>query len=74
VVVRRGDGEETILLGPITYIEHQTLPFEAGDAVSVRACKTMVDGKPHWLARQVDGKDTRVTFIDDGKNPSWDPR
>lgn len=74
VVVRRGDGEETILLGPITYIEHQTLPFEAGDAVSVRACKTMIDGKPHWLARQVDGKDTRVTFIDDGKNPSWDPR
>lgn len=74
VVVRRGDGEETVLLGPITYIDHQKLPFEAGDAVSLRACKTVIDGKPHWLARQVDAKDTRVTLIDDARNPSWDPR
>jgi hypothetical protein len=74
VVVRRGDGEETILLGPITYLEHQKLPFEAGDAVSVRACKTVIDGKPHWLARQVDAKDSRVTLIDDARVPSWDPR
>jgi sporulation protein YlmC with PRC-barrel domain len=74
VVVRRGDGEETVLLGPITYVEHQKLPFEVGDAVSVRACKTTIDGKPHWLARQVDAKDNRITLIDDARVPSWDPR
>jgi hypothetical protein len=74
VVVKRSDGEETVLLGPITYLEHQKLPFEVGDAVSVRACKTTIDGKPHWLARQVDAKDSRVTLIDESRVPSWDPR
>jgi len=74
VVVKRGDGDVTVLLGPITYLEHQTLPFEIGDAVSVRACKTVIDGTSHWIARQVDAKDSRVTLIDESRVPSWDPR
>jgi hypothetical protein len=40
----------------------------------VRACKTTIDGKPHWLARRVDAKDNRITLIDDARVPSWDPR
>ncbi len=68
-----GDGgaEEVILLGPVSYMANQKTFCQAGDAVKVNACRTMIDGRKYWIARSIDCKDGRVVMIDGNNAPVW---
>jgi len=73
--LRGVDGVEvTILLGPVGFVDLEALPIGVGDRVTVRACRTSIDDSRHWMARTIEGKDTRTTLLDDHRGPSWDPR
>ncbi|MBS0195491.1 MAG: PRC-barrel domain-containing protein [Planctomycetes bacterium] len=69
----RGDNgaEETILIGPVSYMANQKAFCKAGDAVKVDACRTMIDGRKYWIARSIDCKDGRVVMIDGNNAPVW---
>ncbi len=74
VKIKTANAEETILLGPAWYITNQRLDWKTGDTISVEACRTSINGKPHWLARSADVKGTKLELISSGNAPAWDKR
>ena len=67
-----GDGgEETVLLGPVWYMDNQKLAMKNGDPVKVVACRTSIGGQRYWLARSVECKSVHVLLLDGTKAPAW---
>lgn len=72
--IKVGNMEETILLGPVWYLDKQKLAFAAGDQVTVDTCKITINGTTHWIANSVDSNGTKVVLLDGNKGPAWDTR
>ncbi len=66
-----GGTDETVLIGPLAYVEGQKNMCKPGDTVTIEASRTRINGKPYWLARSVDCKSTKVVYIDGSDAPSW---
>lgn len=68
-----GDGarEETVLLGPSWYMDHQEF-CKAGDTVKVKVCRTTIDGRRFWLARTIENRGRTVEMLDRTNAPAWD--
>lgn len=71
-----GDGgrEELILIGPAQYMAKQKSICKAGDTIKVEASRTMINGKPYWIARSIDCKDKRTELLDGSNAPVWAQR
>jgi sporulation protein YlmC with PRC-barrel domain len=69
-----GDGakDETILLGPSMYMDHQELNCKAGDSIKVDAIRTIINGRNYWLARSVEFKGKSIVLLDGKNAPAWD--
>ena len=66
-----GGTDETVLIGPLAYVEGQKNMCKPGDTVTIEASRTRINGKSYWLARSVDCKSTKVVYIDGSDAPSW---
>jgi sporulation protein YlmC with PRC-barrel domain len=70
--VHATDGsDEVILLGPVSYLDHQKPTWQTGDTVKIEACRTTVEGHAYWLARSIDCKETRAVLLDGNNTPAW---
>jgi sporulation protein YlmC with PRC-barrel domain len=63
--------EELVLLGPARYLDNQKHSCQIGDAITVDACRTTIDGRRYWIAKSVDCKDSRVVLLDGSNAPAW---
>ena len=70
--IKTANAEETILLGPAWYITNQRLDWKTGDTISVEACRTSINGKPHWLARSAEIKGNTLQLLNSANTPVWD--
>ena len=66
-----GGAEETVILGPAWYMENQKLGYTNGDAITIDAVRTTIDGHRYWIAKGVECKDKRVVFLDATNTPAW---
>ncbi len=74
IKIRSGDAsgeEQTILLGPAWYMDKQKAACQTGDQVKVEVSRTIIDGRPFWIARSVDCKQVRVVMLDANNVPAW---
>jgi sporulation protein YlmC with PRC-barrel domain len=67
----RQDADELVLLGPSGYMDNQKPMCAKGDAVTIDACRTTVDGQRYWIARNVTCNGNRVVLLDRNHAPVW---
>ena len=63
--------DETVLLGPMWYMENQSSACKEGDSIKVDAYRTTIDGRQYWIARSIDANGKRVTLLDANNAPAW---
>ncbi|HRQ73448.1 MAG TPA: PRC-barrel domain-containing protein [Phycisphaerales bacterium] len=72
VRVNDGDGaEEIVILGPVSYMANQRTICRPGDAISLEACRTTINGRQYWLARSVECMGRRTVMLDASNTPAW---
>lgn len=66
------NSEEVVLLGPAWYLDKQVPMCKTGDAISVQASRSSIDGRPVWIARSVECKGNTVVLVSETETPAWD--
>jgi len=74
IVVEGSQGEETVLLGPSSYMSKQSAVCKPGELVTIEVIRTRINGQSHWLARSFEVDGTRVELLDRSGRPTWDRR
>jgi hypothetical protein len=71
LVVKTGDENRTVMLGPPRFIANRGFAFVKGDTVEITGSKVKMGGSEHIVARQVvkDGK--TLTLRDKTGTPEW---
>ncbi|MCA9772433.1 MAG: hypothetical protein KC466_08490 [Myxococcales bacterium] len=68
----RGEkGRLSVHLGPSWFVEHQNTPIMPGDRIEVVGARTIFDGKPTLIAREIRKGDRVLTLRDEEGRPLW---
>jgi hypothetical protein len=71
IVVKVGDEQVSVQLGPDTYVDKQKVKLAAGDQVSVKGSKVAYGGKYVVIAQSVTRGTETVVFRDPKGKPAW---
>ncbi len=69
--LKKGNETLEVVLGPVTWLNEQTEPFEKGDAVTVVGSRITLDGKPALIAKTLTYGDKTIALRDDAGLPKW---
>ena len=71
LVVKVGDEQVSVQLGPDVYVDKQKVKFAAGDQVSVKGSKVAYGGRYGVIAQSVTRGTETVVFRDPKGKPAW---
>ena len=71
LTVKSGEGTTEVHLATSKFLKEYGINFAKGDSVQVTGTKTVFDGKPALLARQIIVGDRTYSFRDDKGIPLW---
>jgi sporulation protein YlmC with PRC-barrel domain len=63
IKIKTPGGDQTIVLGPVTYFDDQHLMYNKGDQVQVQAARATINGKQYWVATSVDAGGRRTVLV-----------
>jgi len=67
----QGGSNETILLGPVAYIDRNKPKCNPGDTVTLNVYRTTIDGKRYWIARSLETNGNKMNLLDGSNRPVW---
>jgi hypothetical protein len=71
LMVKTGDGDVSVHLGPAWYIERLDTKINKGDTVEVKGSRITINGKPAIIAAEVKKGETVLRLRDDKGMPVW---
>ncbi len=71
LLVKSGEGEVSVHLGPAWYIENQDVKIVPGDKVEIKGSKITFKGKPALIAAEVKKGDEVLNLRDEAGIPLW---
>ena len=69
--VDTGDETLPVHLGPLFYLQDQTLTLQVGDAVTIRGSRVTMQNAPAVIAAEVQSNDQTWILRDDQGRPAW---
>ena len=63
IKVKTPGGDQTIVLGPVTYFDDKHMMYNKGDRIQVQAARATINGKQYWVATSVDTGGRRTVLV-----------